>query len=184
MKKIFTLALLACMSYAISIDQKSIEVSFEGFKTPDFKGAKGKFENIKYTFSKNDQNLSSALKGAQAIIDPKSVKMELEVANKNMKEVFFPALNKAKEIKVTFINAIEGNKQGVISAKITIEKQSTIVPLYYKIKNNEIIANGQMDLHAFKNGEIALTNLAKAAQGHLGISWPLVNISFKAKILK
>lgn len=185
MKKIFSLALLACLSYAINIDQKSIEVEFEGFKTDKFVPVKGKFDNIKYTLNKNNPStLSEALKGAKAVIDPKSVKMELDVANANMINVFFPTFNNSKDIKVTFINVIQGDNQGVISAKITINKQSTIVPMHYIIQNDELVANGTMDIHAFKHGESALKALAKAAAGHKGISWNLVNLTFKAKIVK
>ncbi|MEE6566575.1 hypothetical protein VWM73_12145, partial [Campylobacter coli] len=46
--------------------------------------------------------------------------------------------------------------KGVISARVTIDKKSTLVPLSYTIENNKFVAKGQLDLHAFKGKQLLI----------------------------
>ncbi|HEB7649229.1 TPA: hypothetical protein RZI84_000255 [Campylobacter coli] len=188
MKKMFygiaVSLILATSLSAVSFNQDSLKVSFEGYKTEDMVGVGGEFKDVKYKFSKNTSTLASYLKGARAVVNPSSVFMGEgnDIITNNITKVFFPALLGDTDIKVVFQDVIAGENKGVISAKITMDKKSTIVPLTYTIKDNKFEAKGQLDLHTFKNGSKALKALSDVAAGHGGISWPLVDISFNADL--
>lgn len=179
-------AFLASTLSALSFKQDSLKLEFEGFKAAQMVGVIGTFKDIKYQFSKDTKTLASYLKNAKATINPSSVFMGEgnDVATNNIAKVFFPSLLKKGDIKVTFQNIVEGENLGVITAKITLDKKSAIVPLSYTIENNKFVAKGQLDLNTYKNGAKALKDLSDAAPGHGGISWPLVNISFSADIVQ
>ncbi|XTO86565.1 hypothetical protein DSX90_000080 [Campylobacter jejuni] len=188
MKKILVSVLSSCLLAsalsAVSFKEDSLKVSFEGYKTKDMIGTKGEFKNVEYKFSKNTKDLASYLKGAKATIKPSNAFMGEgnDIITNNITKVFFPALLGDTDIKVVFQDVIAGENKGVISAKITMDKKSTIVPLTYTIKDNKFEAKGQRDLHTFKNGSKALKALSDVAAGHGGISWPLVDISFNADL--
>ncbi|ENY6720512.1 hypothetical protein ACFZWW_001433 [Campylobacter jejuni] len=188
MKKILISVLSSCLLAsalsAVSFKEDSLKVSFEGYKTKDMIGTKGEFKNVEYKFSKNTKDLASYLKGAKATIKPSNAFMAEgnDIITNNITKVFFPALLGDTDIKVVFQDVIAGENKGVISAKITMDKKSIIVPLTYIIKDNKFEAKGQFDLHTFKNGSKALKALSDVATGHGGISWPLVDISFNADL--
>ncbi|MBZ7964674.1 hypothetical protein [Campylobacter sp. 2457A] len=190
MKKILISAavslLLASNLSAFSFKQDSLKVDFEGYKTKDMIGVSGEFKDVKYKFSKKAKDLVGYLKGAKAVIKPSSAFMGEgnDVITHNITKVFFPKFLNKSDIKVMFQDVIAGDNKGLISAKITMNKKSIIVPLSYTIDNNKFVAKGQLDLHAFKNSSEALKALSDAAPGHGGISWPLVDLTFSADIVK
>ena len=172
---------------AATLKKESIRVSFEGYKTEEMVGVKGEFKNIQYKLGKDTKSIAGTLKGASAIIAPNSVDMEEgnEEITKNIINAFFATLlPKNGNVQVNFRDVVEGNNKGVISAQITIENQSTIIPLTYMVNNNKFEAHGQLDLHVFNNANKALKALSDAAPGHGGISWPLVDIVVTADIQK
>lgn len=187
MKKYLFLSLLAsAMIYANGIDVKSVKIEFEGYKTPDMIGTKGVFKNSKLTFGKDSSSLSSQLKGANAVLSPNDIDMgdNNGIITTNIIETFFKVLNSKSDIKVSFENIVEGEDKGVISAKVTIGKQSDIVPMIYNIKDGKLVAKGTLDLHTFSNGAKALQALSGVAAGHMGISWSVVDIVFSADLAK
>ncbi|TLE00032.1 hypothetical protein LS73_006210 [Helicobacter muridarum] len=169
--------------HAATIDKSSVEVWFIGYKTPDMVDLAGTFKNIKYTFGKDAKTFMGTLQGASAVIVPTSSEIpDIEAATNNMNKVFFPTLLGKNNIQVTFVKVIEGDNRGVISARVSIGKESTIIPLEYEISDNKLTAKGRLDLHNFSNASKALKALSDAAAGHAGISWPNVDIIFKANI--
>ncbi|EAK1012934.1 hypothetical protein LU204_001066 [Campylobacter coli] len=190
MKKMFygiaASLILATSLSAVSFNQDSLKVSFEGYKTEDMVGVGGEFKDVKYKFSKNTSTLASYLKGARAVVNPSSVFMGEgnEIITDNLAKVFFPSLLGNSDIKVVFKDVVTGENKGVISARVTIDKKSTLVPLSYTIENNKFVAKGQLDLHAFKNSSQALKALSDVAPGHGGISWPLVDIVFSTDVVQ
>lgn len=175
---------LASNLSAISFKPESLKIEFEGYKTKEMLATAGTFKDVKYTFGKDGSSLSTYLKNAKAIILPSNAFMGegLEIVTENITKVFFPSLLGDGDIKVLFQNIVEGENKGIITAKITLDRKSAIVPLTYTIKGNKFEAKGQLDLHSFKNGSKALKDLSDVAPGHGGISWPLVNITFSANI--
>ena len=187
MKKYLFLSLLVCgYLMAGGIDTNSVKVEFEGFKTPDMIGTKGTFSDVKLTFGKDDSTLSSQLKDASAVLSPKSIDMGDDNGDitKNIRDVFFKAFNSQNDIKVSFEDVIEGNNSGFISAKVTIGKKSDIVPMKHTIEEGKFVSKGQLDLSAFSNSAKALKALSDAAAGHMGVSWPIVDISLSADMAK
>lgn len=190
MKKIiYSLAaslVLATGLSAVSFNQDSLKVGFEGYKTESMVGVAGEFKEVKYKFSKNTNTLASYLKGANAIVKPSSAFMGEgnDVITDNITKVFFPNLLGNSDIKVVFKDVVAGDNKGVISARVTIDKKSTLIPLSYTIENDKFVAKGQLDLHTFKNSSQALKALSDVAPGHGGISWPLVDIVFSADVVQ
>ncbi|CAM2921397.1 hypothetical protein [Helicobacter burdigaliensis] len=177
---------LSATLFAGGIDTKSAKIEFEGYKTPAMVGTKGSFKSAKYTFGKDASSLKGQLEGAKAVISPKEVDMgeNNEIITTNIIETFFKTLNDKGDIKVMFKNVVEGDNKGVISAKITINKQSTTIPLIYTIEGDKFVAKGQLDLHHFSNSVKALKALSDVAPGHQNISWSVVDITFSANMQK
>lgn len=183
MKKLaFIFTLFLSGIYAQSIDKDSISVTFEGYKTADMVGVQGYFGHVKYTFSKDDGTLFGPLKGAKAVIVPSSANMGVDIITGNIVNTFFKIFSGKNNLEVTFINIVEGNDKGVITANVKIGNEQNTFPLTYTIKDNKLEAKGQLDISGFQNSKEALTELSKVAPGHGNISWPLVNITFSADI--
>lgn len=187
MKKYLIAFCLAFISsaFAISLNESSIKIYFEGFKTPAMIGTKGSF--TKASFKLNAQtSLSTQLINASITLSPNDIDMggaDNQVITDNIINTFFKTLNNKNDIKVTIINVLEGENKGVITAKVTINKQSALLPLVYEISGkNGFEATGRLDLSAFSNATKALKALSEVAQGHLGISWNIVDIKIEAKL--
>ena len=188
MKKYLTI-LAFCLAFvssafAVSLNENSIKIYFEGFKTPAMLGTKGGFTKATFKLNKNTQSLSTQLINANIILSPNDIDMgDNQVITDNVVNTFFKTLNNKNDIKVTIINVLEGENRGVITAKITINKQNALLPLVYEIgRNNDFEATGRLDLLAFSNATKALTALSEVASGHLGISWNIVDIKIEAKL--
>lgn len=169
---------------AATIDKNSIEIRFEGFKAPQMLNLEGKFNEVKYTFKNDNTSIASTLRGATAIVKPSSLDTGVDAANKNLKEAFFKTLIGNGDVKVTIKDVMEGDNTGIIMAYVTMgSKKDVALPLTYTIKDNKLEAKGQLNLDLFNNSKKALEALSKAAPGHAGISWPLVNITFSANVI-
>ncbi len=183
MKKIFKSAIASALLVtglsAASIDTSSLELNFEGYKTSEMAGTVGTFKNIKYTFGKDGSSITGVFKGATATIKPQNVDMGDDTITNNMKNAFFANFTKS-DIKVSVVDVLEGENTGLITVKVSIGKESALVPLTYTIKDGKFEAKGQLALSAFKNAHKALTALSKAAAGHKNMSWPLVDIMLEA----
>ncbi|TLD80344.1 hypothetical protein LS70_009185 [Helicobacter sp. MIT 11-5569] len=190
MKKMFLATcgalILSSALFAEGLDENSIKIGFEGYKTPAMAVTKGEFSEAKFNFKKDDSTLSKQLIGASVILSPNSIDMggeENQVITDNVVNAFFGTLNNKNDIKVEIINVIEGEYKGTISAKVIINRQSTIVPLNYEILGNkDFRAQGRLDLFAFSNASKALKALSDVAAGHLGVSWNIVDIVIEGKL--
>ena len=190
MKKIisatFCAAALSSTLFAAGLDKGSLKIGFEGYKTPTMIGTKGVFTNAKFNFKRDDSTLTKQLTGATIMLSPKDIDMGGEInaiITTNIVETFFQTLNGKKDFKVEIINVIEGESKGTISAKVIIDRQSTIVPLTYEILgNNDFQAQGRLDLSAFSNSAKALKALSDVAPGHFGLSWNIVDLTIEGKL--
>lgn len=185
MKKFLVSAVLSAslFSYlnAASIDKNTLTINFEGYKTANMVATAGTVKNPKYTFGKDESSIKGLLNGATATFSPKNIDMGVELITNNIVNVFFKTLNNGKDVDVKITNVIEGDNQGSLTAKVSIGGQYETVGLHYTIKDGKFEAKGVLDLFAFKNSEQALKDLAKAAPGHAGISWSIVEITLSAK---
>lgn len=188
MKKYLIALCLAFISsaFAVSLNESSIKIYFEGYKTPAMLGTKGGFAKATFKLNQNTQSLSTQLINANIILSPNDIDMggaDNQAITDNVVNTFFKTLNNKNDIKVTVINVLEGENKGVINAKVTINKQNALLPLVYEIGgNNDFEATGRLDLSAFSNATKALKALSEVANGHLGISWNIVDIKIEAKL--
>ena len=181
-KYVFLLSAAFSFLCANGIDTESVKVEFEGYKTSEMVGTKGVFKTGKFMFGKDNSSISSQLKNAKAVLSTKDIDMHDDngIITTNIVQTFFEVLKANSDIHVSFENVVEGKDMGVITAKVTIGKESDLVPMAYKINDGKLVAKGDLDLHAFKNSSKALKALSDVAPGHKGISWPLVEIVFSA----
>lgn len=186
MKKFIVGAVLSAslLSYlnAANIDEKSLNISFEGYKTANKVATAGTIKEAKYTFGKNKGSIKDLLTGATAVISPKNIDMGVDLITKNIVDVFFKTLNDGKDFNVEIINVIEGENVGLLTAKVHIGERHEIIGLTYTIEDKKFEARGTLNLLSYENGEKALQDLSKAAPGHGGISWPVVDIVLTAKV--
>lgn len=175
-------ALLAAGLSATTIDTSTLNLGFEGYKTKDRIGVEGTFKDIQYKFGKDKNSIKGIFTGANAIISTKNVDMGLDLATKNMRDTFFATFIPDHTIKVEVLRVVEGENTGLITAKVTLNKESRIVPLIYKIDGNKFEATGQLELASLKNGDKALQELSKVVPGHQGLSWPLATITLRANV--
>lgn len=183
---IFGFLVSSSVLFGAGLDKTSIQIEFEGYKTPTMAGTKGVFKTAKFNFNRDDSTLSKQLIGASVILSPKDIDMggeENQVITDNIVNTFFDTLNSKSDIKVEIINVLEGEYRGTISAKVIINRQSAVVPLDYEILGNkDFQAQGRLDLNAFSNTPKALKALSDVAAGHLGMSWNIVDITIKGKL--
>ncbi|MCI5969429.1 hypothetical protein [Helicobacter sp.] len=172
--------LLSSALFANTLDKDSIKISFEGYKAPQMVGVKGKFTTSKVEF-KDNSSFAKQIVGASITLSPNDIDMSNPVITNNIINAFFNTLNNKGDVKVELVSLIEGKDVGTITAKVTINNQSTTMPLVYKIQNGdmgkkEFTAEGRIDLAPFSNTTKALKALSDAAPGHLKISWNVVDI--------
>ena len=176
--------ILASSLNAFSFKKDSLKLTFEGYKTDQFIATAGEFTDVTYNFSKDTKSLESYLSKAKIVVKPSSAFMGEgnDLITENITKVFFPTLLGKQNIQVNIQNVVVGDETGLISAKISIGKESTIIPLRYTIDGKKFTAKGQLDLHNFKNASKALRALSDVAPGHGNISWSLVDLSFNAEL--
>lgn len=179
-----TLLFASLLSYlnAASIDKNTLAINFKGYKTTNMVATAGTVKSPNYTFGKDESSIKGLLNGATATFSPKNIDMGVELITNNIVNVFFKTLNGGKNVDVKITNVIEAENQGSLTAKVNIGGQYETVALHYTIKDGKFEAKGVLDLFAFKNSEQALKDLAKAAPGHGGLSWSIVEITLSAKV--
>lgn len=182
LKSVVVASIFAVGLNAATIDTNTLKLEFEGYKTSEMAGVTGTFKDIKYTFGKDLSNIKGVFTGAVAIIKPQNVDMGADPITNNVKNAFFGNFIPSGDIRVSIIDVVEGENVGLLSAKIKIGKESSIIPLTYTIKDGKFTASGQLNLNAFTHANKALRELSKAAAGHQNISWPVVDITLNADV--
>ncbi|RDU62681.1 hypothetical protein [Helicobacter sp. MIT 14-3879] len=186
MKKILLkIAIIAgsfVVTNAATIDESTLKLDFEGYKTKDRVATIGSFNDVKYSLNKDTSSITSTFKGAKAIIDPNNVDMNVDEITNNIKNAFFKTLNKGAKFEVEIVNVVEGDNQGLLSGIVKIGKEKSNLPLSYTINESDFFAEGELDLSVFKNSSKALKALSDVAPGHAGFSWPLVKVTLSGKV--
>lgn len=183
MKKfLFLISLMVAFDFAnaAALLKDSATMEFTGYKTTAKLGVSGTFKDVKYSFGKDDKSVKGMLKGAKAVINASSVDMGLDAITHNMKNALF-ANFKNDKIIVIFKDVVAGDNEGFISASITMNGKTNVVPLTYKIDATKLKVEGLVDLLSFGLTK-PLAKLTKAAAGHQGLTWPMVEVRFSIDV--
>lgn len=182
MKKLVLSALITMgLCFGASIDSSKIEMYWVGYKLANKTAVKGSFSDVAYKFKNKQGNLKEILEGASAKIKLSNLNVANPEAKKNLSEAFFSKFA-SPEIGVKIIQVIEGENQGTLLAKVSMNKKSVLVPMQYTITNGELQAKGVLDLLSFKL-EGALQSLIKVCgKLHQGYTWTQVEIGFSAPL--
>ena len=189
MKKLIVTAfgsvILSSALFAAGLDETSIKIDFEGYKTANMIGTKGMFKTATFNLKKDNSSLATQLSGATVVLSPKDIDMGGEanqLITDNIVNAFFGTLNNKNDFKVEIVNVLEGEGKGTISAKVIINRQTEIIPLTYTITGKDFQAQGRLDLAVFSNSAKALKALSDAAPGHLNLSWNIVDVTITGKL--
>lgn len=182
MKKMFLSALISMgLCFGASIDSSKIEMYWVGYKLANKTAVKGTFLDVSYKLKKKQGSIKEILQGATAKIVSSKVHTGNPASEKNLNEGFFSKFA-SPEISVKITQVMEGDKQGTLLAKVTMNKKSQLVPMQYVIADGKIQAKGVIDVLGFKL-ETALEGLNQACGSfHNGFTWSQVEIGFTAPI--
>lgn len=182
MKKVLLSSiLLAGLCFGASVDGNNAKINWTGFKFANKTGVKGSFSDVKFKFSKQNGSLAEILTGSTAKIDLKKVATGNPVSEENLTKGFF-ANFEGKDIRAKIESVMEGENQGTILLKVTMNKKSQLVPMQYTIENNTLVAKGMIDILSFKLDK-ALEGLKQACgELHEGYTWTQVEIGFELPI--
>lgn len=177
MKKVLFASLLSLsFCFGASLDTSKTQAYWAAFKYANKTAVKGTFKDIQFKFS-NGNDIRGELLGATAKIDVSKVSTGNPLSEENLTNGFFQKFN-GKDIRVKIEQVIEGENQGTILARITMNKKSQLVPMQYEIKDNQLAAKGVIDVLSFKL-DGALESLAKVCYDlHEGYTWSQVEVGF------
>jgi polyisoprenoid-binding protein YceI len=181
MKKIlFFLILSATLMFASEChyEAQKIDVEWEAYKTPLKLGVEGRFDDVQIA-ANNPTTVESFIKSATVKVD--TAKINSKNAGRDEKLVkFFFAKQDVQEIKIRVV-ALD---RKVITTEITMNGVTKTVPLKIDIDDDEVEAEGHIDLADF-NMLPSLASINKACFDlHKGKTWQDVEIKFELTLKK
>lgn len=182
MKKLVLSALVSMgLCFGASIDTSKIEMYWVGYKLANKTAVKGSFSDVAYKLKKKQGSIKEMLEGASAKITLSNLNVANPEAKKNLSEGFFSKFA-SPEISVKIIQVMEGENQGTLLAKVSMNKKSQLIPMQYTLTDGKIQAKGVLDILSFKLDK-ALEGLIKACgKLHQGYTWTQVEFGFSAPL--
>lgn len=182
MKKIILSALVSMgLCFGASIDASKIEMYWVGYKFANKVAVKGTFKDVVYKLKKNQGSVKDMLKGATATVTLSKLHTGNPASEKNLNEGFFSKFA-SPEISVKITQVMEGENQGTLLAKVTMNKKSQLIPMQYTIVDGKIQAKGVLDLLSFKLNKPLESLMKTCGELHKGYTWTQVEIGFSAPI--
>jgi len=167
---------------------KEMGIEWKAYKTLGKIGVGGKFTSIKYTPNALEgKNFRELLVGSKVEIDTTNIDTGNATRDETLVKYFFQKLSDTqivatiKDIKAD--PKIKGNpRTGHITAMITMNKKSLIIPMRYSYKDGKFRAIGTIDLGDFE-ALPALATINKSCYDlHKGKTWRDVEIGFSTTI--
>ena len=157
---------------------KDVEIKWEAFKTPARLGVGGTFGNIKLS-ALPDKTKKGLLKGAKVIIDIASVDTKNAGRDAKLVKSFFQVQG-VKRIEAVVTRVRESG----VDLNVTMNGISRIVPMKSEWEEDEIEAEGWIDLADFQMLP-SLQAINKACYDkHAGKTWQEVKLQFELKTFK
>ena len=174
-KVLFSLGLIFMFVCANAYElDGNLGVKWTGYKTAQKVAVSGTFKEINLQIESND-NLEQFLKSANVQINTLSFDSGLDVRNKSIVSTLF-SLKSSEKITGSISN-VDVNKKTLV-LKLTMNGVTKNVLMSYDIKDNKIVANGQIDVLDY-NMQESFAKFAKACFDlHKGKSYSEVDIEF------
>ena len=180
MKKILLSLLTASTLFSAECkyEAKSIDVNWEAYKTPLKLGVKGTFNNVVFK-ARAASIQEEILNGASVLIDVERIYSKNAARDDKLVKFFFGTQN-IKEIKAKIVSI----KKDVANVSVTMNNITKTVPMKIEIDDDEIEADGYIDLADF--GMLpALAGINKACYDlHKGKTWQDIEVKFTIKTQK
>jgi polyisoprenoid-binding protein YceI len=168
----------ALFSAECKYEAKSIDVNWEAYKTPLKLGVKGTFNNV-HLEAKVGATAEELLEGASVVIDINRIYSKNAARDAKLVKFFFGTQN-VKSINATIVSV----KKDVANVEVTMNGVTKVVPMKIEIDEDEIEADGYLDLADFKMLP-ALAGINKACYDlHQGKTWQDVEVKFTIKTQK
>ncbi len=173
MRSLILAALLAASGFSYEV--KDVEVEFKAFKTPLKKGVGGEFDTVKVN-TKKASSLKEMLLKTSVVIDTASIDSGNKARDAKLVASFFNVQGNE-----TITAKIKEVKKEILIVAITLNGKTLDVPMKYEKENDEIEAEGVIDLADF--GMLpSLEAINKACFDlHQGKTWQDIEIEFKLK---
>lgn len=181
------LCLVVCSLFADAKNKEYIQfgdvkVTWSAYKTPLKEPVSGTFTQMVYTpATKNATTLSGLFKGSNIEIHAMSPNTGNKSRDETLREAFFSKLHPTIKAEVlSLIPAKDGEENGIIEIKLSLNNITQIVPLRYHYKQNLFEAYGTIDIFDF-DGSGALESINQACYAlHEGKTWNDIDIHFSA----
>lgn len=161
-----------------SIKKNAFKVEWTAFKTPLKVGVKGSFDKLGVKSDQKGTSLKDLLSNINFNIDGQSVNTNNKDRDKKISTYFFEPMGN------TITGKLVSYDKKIINMSLTMNGVTKIVPLKAEIKNNEIIAQGHIDVLDFSL-EKSLAGINKAClELHEGKTWSDVSLQLSAKFKK
>lgn len=169
------------LCFGASIDASKIEMYWVGYKLANKTAVKGTFKDVAYKLKKNQGSIADMLKGATATIALNKLHTGNPASEKNLTEGFFSKFA-TPEISVKITQVMEGENQGTLLAKVTMNKKSQLIPMQYVIADGKLQAKGVLDILGFKLNKALESLIKTCGELHKGYTWTQVEIGFSAPL--
>lgn len=181
---IFSLSIISCKKEVkkspaqFSVEEKTITVSWTGYKTTDKVAVKGQFKEIAVTNIKNSGTAVDALNGAEFNIPVSSLFTDEPVRDSKLKELFFGVMDSTLSLTGTL--NMENDGLGTIDLFMNGVQHN--IPITYIVSGQLVELQGTMNLDDW-NGQAALSSINEACfdlhKGPDGVSktWSEVAVS-------
>ncbi|RDU66997.1 polyisoprenoid-binding protein [Helicobacter didelphidarum] len=184
---ILSIFMFSNIALSAELDTSKTKTTWTAYKFYDKTPVSGTFGDIQYTWNKSGENLTDVLLGAKAVVNVKSVDLQDEVKNANVRDGFF-ALFKKQTIVATINkivpDSVDKNKGRL---ELTIEMNGVKpIPVWmpYAIKGGNFVANGVIDFYDFKLNS-ALKKLSEVCESvHNGKTWSEAMLTLEIPIKK
>lgn len=177
---VFSNIVFAAEECTYKIDSENVQVSWTAFKTPKKIGVGGSFTKLGIANEYQGNTLAEALKTVKFSIDTNSVSTKNDDRDAKIVKFFFKAMKKGMNIT----GSIKDYSQKTIMLNLKMNGVTKEVPLIVDLKDDQIKADGVIDLFDFSMKK-SLTGINKAClELHEGKTWNDVSISLQAKFSK
>jgi len=165
---------------SFTIKPENIKVTWTAFKTPKKVGVGGTFSDIKFDGPMNGKSIEEVIKSSTFLIKTDSVSTNDTARDIKIAQFFFKKMKGDSSISGKVVNM----DKEFINLEVSMNENSIVVPLAYKIKGSKLSAAGTLDVLDFAMNE-SLRGINMACNElHEKKTWNDVNLSLQATFKK
>jgi polyisoprenoid-binding protein YceI len=175
---IILLSLISAPTFAkcFKLKKNSAKIEWTSYKTPAKAGVSGTFKKVNFTKIAEGPTIKDVIKSASFEVNTSSVFSKDPGRDKKIANFFFSTMAGGHKI----VGVVKKVKKKSILVDFTLNGVTKTVPLKYEIDDNELEAEGVIDVFDFSmHKQLAALNKACFAK-HEGKTWSDVAIEIEA----